>query len=140
MGKEKESVASQGIVNCNSSIIWQKLIEFGGTEKFVPELIEKVVVKGSGIGSLRTIHIKGGGEIIEKLTSVDTDKMEMKFIITSTPMPVQNYEGIFTVTNIDDAACSVLFESIYQVLPEQKTEMYNVIKNFQMVFISNLDK
>lgn len=140
MGTEKESVASQGIVNCNSSIIWQKLIEFGGTEKFVPDLIERVVVEGAGIGSIRTIHIKGGGEIIEKLTSVNADKMEMKFIIISTPMPIQNYEGIFTVTHIDDTTCSVLFESIYNVLPEQKAEIYNVIKNFQTVFISNLDK
>ena len=140
MGTEKESVASQGIVNCNSSIIWQKLIEFGGTEKFVPELIERVVVEGTGIGSIRTIHIKGGGEIIEKLTSVNADKMEMKFIIISTPMPIQNYEGIFTVTSNDDTTCSVLFESIYEVSPEQKAEIYNVIKNFQTVFISNLDK
>jgi hypothetical protein len=43
MGKESESVASQGIVNSNGSIIWQKLIEFGGTEKFVPELIERLL-------------------------------------------------------------------------------------------------
>jgi hypothetical protein len=66
--------------------------------------------------------------------------MEMKFIIISTPMPIENYEGIFTVTNIDDITCSVLFESIYDVLPEQKAEMYNAIKNFQTVFISNLHK
>jgi hypothetical protein len=140
MGKESESVASQGIVNSNGSIIWQKLIEFGGTEKFVPELIERVVVGGAGIGSIRTIHIKGGGEIIEKLISVNPDKMEMKFIIISTPMPIQNYQGIFTVNSIDDTTCSVLFESIYEVSPEQKAEIYNVIKNFQTVFISNLDK
>lgn len=140
MGKERESVQTQGIVNSNCSTVWQKLIEFGGTEKFVPELIESVDVEGTGIGSLRTIHIKGGGEIIEKLTSIDTDKMEMKFIIISTPMPIQNYEGIFTVTNIDDSTCSVLFESIYDVLSELKAEMYNAIKNFQTVFISNLHK
>ena len=66
--------------------------------------------------------------------------MEMKFIIISTPMPIQNYEGVFIVTNIDDITCSVLFESIYEVSPEQKTEMHNVIKDFQTVFISNLDK
>ncbi|QOG02140.1 SRPBCC family protein [Flavobacterium sp. MDT1-60] len=140
MGKERESVKSQGMVKSNGSIIWQKLIEFGGTEKFVPELIERVVVEGSGIGSIRTIHIKGGGQIIEKFTSINADKMEMKFIIISTPMPIQNYEGIFTVTSIDDTTCSVLFESIYHVLSEQKAEIYNIIKNFQTVFISNLDK
>lgn len=140
MGKEKESVKSQGIVNSDGLLVWQKLIAFGGTEKFVPELIERVDVEGTGIGSIRTIHIKGGGEIIEKLTSINTDKMEMKFIIVATPMPIQNYEGIFTVTSLDDSTCSALFESIYDVLPEQKAEMYNAIKNFQTAFISNLHK
>lgn len=140
MGKENESVKSQGIVNSNGLVVWQKLIAFGGTEKFVPELIERVDVEGTGIGSIRTIHIKGGGEIIEKLTSINTDKMEMKFIIVATPMPIQNYEGIITVTSLDDSTCSALFESIYDVLPEQKAEMYNAIKNFQTAFISNLHK
>ncbi|WP_316633185.1 SRPBCC family protein [uncultured Flavobacterium sp.] len=140
MSKEKESVQSQGNVSVQGSIVWQKLIDFGGTEKFVPELIEKVIVEGNGVGSIRKIHIKGGGEIVEKLTSIDFDKMEMRFNIISTPMPVENYEGIFIVTNIDSSNCSVLFESIYEVLPEQKAEMNTVIKNFQTVFLSNLDK
>lgn len=140
MNKEKESVKSQGNVNVDGSIVWQKLIDFGGTEKFVPELIEKVIVEGNGIGAIRKIHTKGGGEIIEKLTSINFDKMEMKFSIISTPMPIENYEGILIVTCIDNGKCSVLFESIYEVFAEQKIEMNSAIKNFQTVFLSNLDK
>lgn len=140
MSKEKVIVKSQAVVKSQSSIVWQKLINFGGTEKFVPELIEKVILEGNGVGSIRTIHIKGGGVIIEKFTSLNVEKMEMKFIVISTHMPIENYEGIFTVTNIDNASCSVLFESIYEVSPQQKNEMGDAIKNFQKVFISNLDK
>ncbi|WP_445456428.1 SRPBCC family protein [Flavobacterium sp. HNIBRBA15423] len=140
MTKEKVSVKSQGEVKCNSSLVWQKLIEFGGTEKFVPELIEKTIAEGVGIGSIRTIYLKGGGVIIEKFTSLNVEKMEMKFIIISTPMPIENYEGIFTVKNIDDVLCFVLFESIFEVNPQQKVEISKVIKDFQTVFISNLDK
>lgn len=140
MSKEKESVKSEGNINLDGSIVWLKLIGFGGTEKFVPELIEKVIVEGNGIGSIRKVYIKGGGEIIEKLTLVNFDKMEMRFSIISTPMPIENYEGILIVTNIDSGKCSVLFESIYEVFSEQKVEMNSVIKNFQTVFLSNLDK
>ncbi|MBW3545712.1 MAG: hypothetical protein KY428_08980, partial [Bacteroidetes bacterium] len=42
--------------------VWNKLIAFGGTEKFVPDLIEKVIVEGEGVGCIRTIYLKGGGE------------------------------------------------------------------------------
>lgn len=140
MSKVKVSKISEAIVNLNAEKVWEKLIDFGGTEKFVPDLIEKVIVEGSGIGAVRTIYIKGGGEIIEKLTSIDPSKLEMKFIILSTPMPVFNYEGVFTVISQEENKCNVQFESIYEVSVVQKEEMNSIIKNFQETFLSNLDK
>lgn len=140
MNKVKASKISEAIVNLNAEKVWEKLVDFGGTEKFVPDLIEKVIVEGNGIGAVRTIFIKGGGEIIEKLTSIDQSKLEMKFIILSTPMPIFNYEGIFTVISEEENKCNVRFESIYEVSIEQKEEMNSVIKDFQETFLSNLDK
>lgn len=140
MSKVKVSKISEAIVNLKAEKVWEKLVDFGGTEKFVPELIEKTIVEGSGIGAVRTIYLKGGGEIIEQLTSIDPGKLEMKFIILSTPMPVFNYEGVFTVVSQEENKCNVQFESIYEVSVEQKEEMNNIIKNFQETFLSNLDK
>lgn len=140
MNKVKASKISEAIVNLNAEKVWEKLVDFGGTEKFVPDLIEKVIVEGNGIGAVRTIFIKGGGEIIEKLTSIDQSKLEMKFIILSTPMPIFNYEGIFTVISEEENKCNVRFESIYEVSIEQKEEMNSIIKDFQETFLSNLDK
>jgi len=140
MSKVKVSKISEAIVNLNVEKVWEKLVDFGGTEKFVPELIEKTIVEGSGIGAVRTIYLKGGGEIIEQLTSIDPGKLEMKFIILSTPMPVFNYEGVFTVVSQEENKCNVQFESIYEVSVEQKEEMNSIIKNFQETFLSNLNK
>lgn len=140
MSKIKVSLKSTGIVNLEKKIIWEKLVSFGGTEKFVPDLIEKVIVQGNGIGAIRNIYLKGGGEIVEKLTLANENKLELKFIILSTPMPVYNYEGIFNISSINDTKSEVEFESIYEVLPNQENEMNGIIKNFQEIFISNLDK
>ena len=140
MNKVKARKISEALVNLNAEKVWEKLVDFGGTEKFVPDLIEKVIVEGNGIGAVRTIFIKGGGEIIEKLTAIDQSKLEMKFIILSTPMPIFNYEGIFTVISEEENKCNVRFESIYEVSIEQKEEMNSVIKDFQETFLSNLEK
>lgn len=140
MSKVKESVKSEKTLQMQSSSVWGKLVAFGGTEKFVPDLIEKVDVEGSGIGAIRTIYIKGGGIISEKLTAIDEMNRVMKFIILSTPMPVHNYEGVFSVEDSGNDNCSVQFESIYEVTSDQREEMHNLIKNFQTTFISNLDK
>lgn len=58
MSKVKVSKISEAIVNLDAEKVWKKLVDFGGTEKFVPDLIEKVIVEGSGIGAVRTIYIK----------------------------------------------------------------------------------
>lgn len=140
MSKIKVSLKSKGIVNLDKKIIWKKLVSFGGTEKFVPDLIEKVIVQGKGIGAIRNIYLKGGGEIVEKLTLADENKFELRFIIVSTPMPVYNYEGIFSISSINDNESEVEFESVYEILSNQENEINDVIKNFQETFISNLDK
>lgn len=136
----KERVCSENLVPSSSSCVWEKLISFGGTEKFVPEIIEKVVVEGDGVGAIRTIKLKGEGEIIEKLTEIDGEYRIMKFIILSTPMPVLNYEGIFKVETNGETSCMVYFESVYDVSAENKKEMKHIIKGFQETFISNLHK
>lgn len=140
MSKVKVSQTSEAIVNLDANKVWKKLVDFGGTEKFVPDLIEKVILEGNGVGALRTIYIKGGGEILEKLTSINRNKLEMKFIILSTPMPVYNYEGIFQIDPKDDDKCNVKFESIYEVAIQEREEINTIIKNFQETFLSNLDK
>lgn len=136
----KEHVKSTASVKLPSVLVWNKLIAFGGTEKFVPDLLEKVIVEGDGIGAVRTISLKGGGEIVEELTKIDETKHQMTFVVLSTPMPVYNYEGTFTIRSINKDECAVDFESIYEVSPENKQEMNKVIKGFQETFISNLHK
>jgi hypothetical protein len=140
MSKVKISQISEEIINLEAEKVWGKIVSFGGTEKFVPDLIEKVIVEGNGIGAVRTIYIKGGGEITEELTYIDESRFLMKFIILSTPMPVFNYEGIFEINPKDDAKCNVKFQSIYDVAIQQAEEMNTIIKNFQETFLSNLDK
>ncbi|GGF13329.1 SRPBCC family protein [Flavobacterium limi] len=140
MSKIKVSQISEVIVNLDAEKVWKKLVGFGGTEKFVPDLIEKVIVEGNGIGAVRTIYIKGGAEIKEELTYIDESILVMKFIILSTPMPVYNYEGIFEISPKEDDKCNVKFESIYDVEIQQAEEMNVTIKNFQETFLSNLDK
>jgi|GEM_PF-4430045 len=140
MNEIKSEVSSKGFVKLKTEVVWNKLIEFGGTEKFVPELIEKVDLKGNGIGAIRNIFLKGGGEIVEKLTEIDVEKHHMEFVIISTPMPISKYTGIFKVKKVTDNECEVIFISKFSVLSKKKVEMETIIKEFQETFISNLNK
>ena len=136
----KEQVKSAKTVQLPAALVWQKLVAFGGTEKFVPELIEKVTVAGSGPGALRTVYLKGGREILEKLTRLDEQNRQLHFVILSTPMPVQNYEGILAVSATGEGECLVSFASVYDVDAAHQDDMRAIIKGFQETFLSNLHR
>jgi len=138
--KTNESIVSNGLVEASAKKVWNKLIDFGGTEKFVPNLIKNVLVKGKGIGAIRTIYLINGGKIKEELIEIDEENRKMKFIILSTPMPISKYIGTFTVKTVANNKCEVIFKSTYKVESKNKEEMKNIIKEFQKIFISNLNK
>ena len=140
MKEVQSKVSSKNVIELEADIVWNKLIAFGGTEKFVPDLIDKVRVEGKGIGAVRYIYLKGGGEIIEKLTKIDAIDRKMEFIILSTPMPITDYTGIFEVNKISESKAEVIFISQYRVSSEEKDAMQSVIKEFQETFLSNLNK
>lgn len=137
--KLNQTVESSAPVSLEAAEVWKKLIAFGGTEKFVPDFIDNVIVEGSGIGTIRRIQLKGGGEILERLTVANHENFEMKFVIISCPMPVENYEGSMTIMPKGNH-CEVRFTSEYEVDEKNKTVMYSAIKGFQETFLSNLHR
>ncbi|HTF80997.1 MAG TPA: SRPBCC family protein [Cytophagales bacterium] len=135
-----EKIVTSGKVHASTEEVWQKLAAFGGTHKFVPELIEDVEVQGHGVGALRHIHIKGGGCIVEELTALQERDGILKFVIKSTPMTIQEYEGMHIVKALGENVCEVVFQSVYRVDAAQREEMSKLIREFQTTFISNLHK
>lgn len=132
------SASTSQKVQTSAIKVWDKIAAFGGTQKFVPSLINDVVVAGSGIGAVRTVKLHGGGEITEKLTYLDPSTYLIKYIILSTPMPIQQYEATTKINPIDDKTCEVRFESSYKVSEDLQQDIYAIIKKFQEEFISNL--
>jgi len=92
-------------VNINESVaasaddVWRVLSDFGGIEP--NEMIAGCTVEGDGVGAVRTIALKSGGEVVERLESQDDDARIFSYaIINDSPLPVKNY--VATVAIVDD--------------------------------------
>lgn len=111
--------------------VWRVMSDFGGLEP--NELIASCAVEGDGVGAVRTIGLKGGGEIIERLESEDATSHTFSYaIINDCPLPVQNYvatvrisatgdseakvdwSGTFTPNGAPEAEVVALIEGIYR--------------------------
>jgi polyketide cyclase/dehydrase/lipid transport protein len=77
-----------------------RLADFGGIKKFMPE-IESVETRGEGVGSIRTVTIKGiPGGMMERLEALVDGRLLSYSIINETPLPMEHYHA---VVELDDA-------------------------------------
>jgi hypothetical protein len=74
--------------------VWKKIGDFCGIATWHPA-IEKCVLSDGG--KTRTLSLKGGGTIVEKLVSRDDTAHSYTYQIVSSPLPVSDYESTIKV-------------------------------------------
>jgi hypothetical protein len=75
--------------------LWTKVGDFCGIGDWHPA-VEKCVLNADG--KERTLALKGGGEIVERLKSVDDANHTYTYTIRSSPLPVTNYRSTINVS------------------------------------------
>lgn len=77
--------------------VFDILVQFGGLEKLLPDMIESLTLTGSGLGALRTVKLKGGGTVIERLDAAWKDQVFAYTITFNDAMPFENYCAVVTL-------------------------------------------
>jgi hypothetical protein len=75
--------------------VWAKVGDFCGIANWHPA-IEKCAL--SADGKTRTLSLKGGGSIVEKLEKRDDAQHSYSYSIVEGPLPVANYMSTISVT------------------------------------------
>ncbi|MFT4582353.1 MAG: hypothetical protein ACI915_005264 [Gammaproteobacteria bacterium] len=79
--------------------VFDILVDFGGLDKLLPEMIGSFEVTGKGIGAVRTVVMKDGGKVIERL-DVAHDNTVFAYTITyNDVMPFENYCAVVTLAD-----------------------------------------
>lgn len=77
--------------------IFDALVDFGGLDKILPDMISSLEVTGSGIGALRTVKLKDGGTVIERLDVAHNDCVFAYTITFNDALPIKNYCAVVTL-------------------------------------------
>jgi hypothetical protein len=75
--------------------LWKKVGDFCGIGDWHPA-VEKCALNADG--KERTLSLKGGGVIVERLESVDDANRAYTYTIRSGPLPVTNYRSTISVS------------------------------------------
>ena len=136
MTKVSVNVSKQ--INAPAKKAWGALSSFRGIENYSPIASSKT--SGEGKGATRTCVMPDGAEINEILNFVKDNKMEMQYIITDSPFPINNYVSDVKVSEVDASNSIITWKCEFDTSPDAKTEMEGLFNGFYNVIIESLEK
>lgn len=101
-GPTRQKVTESVAIAASPDAVWSRLKDFDALPSWHPAIASAVATAGNTVGSVRTLQLKGGGTIIEKLTRYAADERKMAYRMTDPgPLPVTNYSAILSVADGD---------------------------------------
>lgn len=85
---------------------WAIIGDFCGIQTWHPA-VETCTLSDKDGAKLRTLALKGGGTIVEKLESWDDEKHAYTYSIVESPLPVSNYSSTLSVKADDDGGAGI---------------------------------
>ena len=83
--------------------VWEAIGDFCGIAQWHPA-IANCTPSMDGTKHIRTLDLKGGGQIVERQTSRHDKRMEYSYTILSGPLPVAKYHSTIKVTPNGDGS------------------------------------
>jgi hypothetical protein len=103
--------------------VWKKIGDFCGIKSWIPAVSGCVI---SSDGKQRTVSLKGGGEVVERLDNWDDTKRSYTYSILSGPLPVSDYRSTLSVLP-DGSGSAVNWHSTYQAKGVSDAEAQKLI-------------
>jgi carbon monoxide dehydrogenase subunit G len=97
-GPTRQKAQETITIKAAPAAVWAKVRDFTQLQSWHPAVESSTATDGSKVGSVRTLKIKGGGEVVEKLESMDDAGMKFSYRAQDGgALPVSNYSSKFAV-------------------------------------------
>lgn len=96
---------------------WDALTAFGRLDVWFPSLAT-CGVEGDGVGAHRRMTVEGGGEIVDRLVSLDPGERRLVHHRIKSPFPVSSYTGTVEVFESFDGSAVVVWTVAFEAEPE----------------------
>ena len=120
--------------------VWDLIGGFNAFHDWHPA-VEKTDIEGEGKGSVRTLHLAGGGTVTERLEQLDDEGRTYSYTIMSSPLPVANYSGTIRIRESEDGSgCTVEWESDFEPAGAPEGDAVAVMQGIYQAGFDNLKK
>lgn len=97
-GPTRQKVTESITIDAPPQKVWDKIKDYNAMPSWHPAVESSAVTKGNEVGSVRTLKLKGGGELTEPLESYNDGERKYSYRIKDpNPLPVTNYSSTIQV-------------------------------------------
>ena len=132
-------VESNKIISLDATQSWNIVRDWTKLNELAPQAVKSTIVDGLGLNSTWKIELLNGGSITEKMVYYDPANRIMSYIMTETPMPVENYMATIKVEPYGVMKSLVSFYTTCKTHYDRADEIKCHFKGFQATYLSNLE-
>ncbi|MDO6459093.1 SRPBCC family protein [Granulosicoccaceae sp. 1_MG-2023] len=92
-------VSTEQELNVSAEKVWELIGNFNALPQWHPAVEKSELSEG---GTIRTLSLVGGGQIIEKLEKIRDGVFEYSYSIVDSPLPVSDYTSTLRIRQGDD--------------------------------------
>jgi carbon monoxide dehydrogenase subunit G len=108
-GPTRQKVTETITINAPPEAVWAVVKDFDKMQAWHPAVESSTATQGNSVDSERTLNLKGGGKVVEKLESwSDADRKFSYRMREAGPIPVTNYSSTLSVKPGPGAGTSVV--------------------------------
>ena len=133
-------VETNKIISLEAEHIWHIVENWTNLPNLVPQVVKSTTVNGKGVHSTWEIDLINGGSITEKMVYYDPSRRTMSYIMTETPMPIENYLAVIKVEPYGVKKSLVSFYTTCETQKEKAENIQSNFRDFQEIYLSNLEK
>jgi Polyketide cyclase / dehydrase and lipid transport len=104
-------------MNVQAAQAWEAIAAFGRLDVWFPSLAS-CRIEGEGVNAHRYMTIEDGGEIIDRLVSVDSENRRLVYNRIKSPFPVTSYIGTVEIFESFDSLAVVVWTVDFESEPE----------------------
>lgn len=115
-------------IEASADDVWQTISDFNGAGKYL-SAIASSTLQGTGVGALRTITLKDGTRVIERLEHLDEPAQSLSYAITEAPLPLGDYVSTMQLRALGERQCELNWSSTFKAKGVPEAEARQLVES-----------
>lgn len=121
--------------------VYARLADFGGIDKLLPEDIDRISLRGDGIGSVRAIRLKGApDDVEERLEGLLENRLVSYTLTKNNVLPLEQYHAVVELSEAAGGGTTVRWGSNWVAKGAPEAEVKPLLSGLYNKIIDSIEK